>query len=89
LWLATADADYIIADESAPAILREHTILHELAHLLLQHTGTDVNPAQEYEAETLADVLAQMRPSASPTNWIWRVISGPPRRRPRAPSLTR
>lgn len=89
LWLATADADYIVADESAPAMLRRHTILHELAHLLLQHTGTEVDPEEEYEAETLADVLAQMRPSSPHTNWIRRVISGPSRKQPRAHSLTR
>lgn len=89
LWLATADADYIVADESAPAMLREHTILHELAHLLLRHTGTTVEPEQEYEAETLADVLAQMRPSSPRKNWIRRVISGPSRKRPSAHSMTR
>lgn len=39
LWLATAKADYIVVDDRAPRVLREHILLHELAHLLCDHTG--------------------------------------------------
>jgi hypothetical protein len=39
LWMATAKADYIVVDNRAPAALREHILLHELAHLLCDHTG--------------------------------------------------
>ncbi|MEU4422108.1 hypothetical protein AB0F81_15895 [Actinoplanes sp. NPDC024001] len=39
LWLATARADYIVVDNRAPAVLREHILLHELAHMLCDHSG--------------------------------------------------
>ncbi|MEV6302223.1 hypothetical protein AB0M02_22595 [Actinoplanes sp. NPDC051861] len=39
LWMATAKADYVVVDERAPAVLREHILLHELAHMLCDHTG--------------------------------------------------
>ncbi|MBG0564967.1 hypothetical protein [Actinoplanes aureus] len=39
LWLATAKADYVVVDNRAPAVLREHILLHELAHLLCDHRG--------------------------------------------------
>ncbi|MFC7533883.1 hypothetical protein [Actinoplanes sp. GCM10030250] len=39
LWLSTDRADYIVVDERAPAVLREHILLHELAHMLCDHTG--------------------------------------------------
>lgn len=35
LWLASATADDIFYAEDAPPLLQEHTIFHELAHLLL------------------------------------------------------
>lgn len=39
LWLSTAAADYIAVDPTAPAVLRTHTLLHELSHMLCDHTG--------------------------------------------------
>ncbi|BCJ56252.1 hypothetical protein Asp14428_77270 [Actinoplanes sp. NBRC 14428] len=39
LWLATDKADYIAVDEKAPPVLRSHILLHELAHMLCDHTG--------------------------------------------------
>lgn len=39
LWLATGRADYIVVDDRAPAVLREHILLHELAHMLCEHSG--------------------------------------------------
>ncbi|MCU7729911.1 hypothetical protein ODJ79_39870 [Actinoplanes sp. KI2] len=39
LWISTEQADYVIYEQAAAAILREHIILHELGHLLLGHAG--------------------------------------------------
>lgn len=39
LWISTGQADYIIYEQAAAAVLRQHIILHELGHLLLGHTG--------------------------------------------------
>jgi Zn-dependent peptidase ImmA (M78 family) len=41
-WIASPDIDYIVYDQAAPAPLREHTILHELGHMLCDHSGTPV-----------------------------------------------
>jgi hypothetical protein len=35
LWLATRTTDYIFYADDAPPPLQEHTVLHELAHVLL------------------------------------------------------
>lgn len=38
-WLATASADYVCVDSTAPAPLREHIVLHELSHIICDHGG--------------------------------------------------
>jgi len=43
-WLAAASVDYVCVDRNAPALLREHIILHELSHIICDHRGT---PAAE------------------------------------------
>ncbi|MFV2102157.1 DUF6545 domain-containing protein [Micromonospora sp. LOL_024] len=65
------DADYILVDAALPALARVQTVLHELAHLILEHDGDvlhgDVDPAVEAEAEMAADLLYQrlIRPASS------------------------
>lgn len=39
LWISTVNADYIVYEQAAAGILRQHIVLHELAHLLLGHQG--------------------------------------------------
>jgi hypothetical protein len=39
-WLASANADYVCVERSVPALLREHIILHELSHIICDHSGT-------------------------------------------------
>lgn len=38
-WLASVSADYVCVDRSAPELLREHIILHELCHIMCDHRG--------------------------------------------------
>lgn len=56
-------ADYIIIDAALPTLARAQTVLHEVAHLVLDHDGdalhTDVDAAIEAEAELAADLLYQ------------------------------
>ncbi|WP_146017493.1 hypothetical protein [Verrucosispora sp. ts21] len=39
LWVATAEADYVLYGRDSPPILRLQTILHELMHIALRHAG--------------------------------------------------
>jgi hypothetical protein len=39
LWVSTDRADYIIYEQATTEILRQHIILHEVAHLVLGHAG--------------------------------------------------
>ncbi len=38
-WIATDETDYICVDQAASAPLREHIVLHEVAHMLCGHRG--------------------------------------------------
>jgi hypothetical protein len=38
-WIATDEIDYICVDQVASAPLREHIVLHEVAHILCGHRG--------------------------------------------------
>ncbi|WP_210937180.1 DUF6545 domain-containing protein [Micromonospora sp. C51] len=62
------DQDTIVVDAALPALTRTQTILHEVAHIVLDHDGDarhdDIDPAVEAEAELAADVLYQWLTSA-------------------------
>ncbi|MFE9187794.1 DUF6545 domain-containing protein [Micromonospora haikouensis] len=74
LLLQRAGSDIIVADSTVSAVMRTHAILHELAHLLLQHTSdatVSVDPQEEREAEIAADVLAlDLRKASLRSSWI-------------------
>ncbi|MEU2616315.1 DUF6545 domain-containing protein [Micromonospora sp. NPDC007271] len=57
------DADHILVDATLPTLARAQTVLHEVAHIVLQHDGDavhdDPDPAIEAEAELAADLLYQ------------------------------
>ncbi|MFG3423220.1 DUF6545 domain-containing protein [Micromonospora sp. NPDC048063] len=61
LLVKLALADYIVIDSALPALARTQTVLHEVAHLVLDHDGdalhADADPAVEAEAELAADLL--------------------------------
>ncbi|REF94602.1 hypothetical protein DFJ67_0541 [Asanoa ferruginea] len=59
LWLATQKADYVVVDEGAPAVLAGHIILHELAHMLLGHTGQIKLDAAALGFEVLDPTMVQ------------------------------
>lgn len=42
VWLALPDADYVFYEPQTSALHRDHIILHELGHLLCQHTASEV-----------------------------------------------
>jgi hypothetical protein len=39
LWISTQKADYVVVDAAAPPVLRDHILLHEIAHMLCNHQG--------------------------------------------------
>jgi hypothetical protein len=39
LWVATTKTDTIFVDPFAAPVLHRHTVLHELGHIALDHTG--------------------------------------------------
>lgn len=42
LWVATAETDYVLYSRDSSPVLRVQTILHELMHIALKHTGKAV-----------------------------------------------
>ncbi|GIJ08379.1 DUF6545 domain-containing protein [Micromonospora andamanensis] len=63
LLVRRPDEDTVIVDAGLPALTRTQTVLHEVAHLILDHDGDalhdDVDQAIEAEAEMVADLLYQ------------------------------
>ncbi|MFJ6199614.1 DUF6545 domain-containing protein [Micromonospora sp. NPDC092111] len=61
--------DIILVDRSLPAVTRTQTVLHEVAHLVLDHPGDirhdHVDRAVEAEAELAADLLYQQLTQAA------------------------
>lgn len=53
LWLSTLKADYVVLDSAAPRGLKAHILLHELAHMLLEHSGQVTLDAQALNFEFL------------------------------------
>jgi hypothetical protein len=41
LWIGTADADHVFYDPGTSPLHAEHIVLHELAHILSGHSGSD------------------------------------------------
>ncbi|WP_188316831.1 ImmA/IrrE family metallo-endopeptidase [Solihabitans fulvus] len=39
LWISSATADYVFYEEDTSFLHRDHIILHEIGHLMLNHTG--------------------------------------------------
>ncbi|MGY4899970.1 DUF6545 domain-containing protein [Micromonospora aurantiaca (nom. illeg.)] len=65
------DVDHILVDAALPALARAQTVLHEVAHIVLDHDGdalhADVDPAVEAEAELAADLLYRQLARAAAT----------------------
>ncbi|MEV0732260.1 hypothetical protein [Polymorphospora sp. NPDC050346] len=59
LWLSTAAADYIVVDGTAPPVLRDHSLLHELSHMLCDHTGLLQLDASTLRFDTLDTAVVQ------------------------------
>ncbi|GAA2707463.1 MULTISPECIES: hypothetical protein [Streptomyces] len=59
LWIATDTSDEIYVEEHTTQFHRDHIILHEIGHILLEHgTAEEVDPRS---------ALAQLFPHVSPT----------------------
>lgn len=57
-WIGTATADYVFVDPDARPMHREHIILHELAHMVLDHAHSE-----PHLDESLAALLPSLEPS--------------------------
>ncbi|MFG1952399.1 DUF6545 domain-containing protein [Micromonospora sp. NPDC048830] len=61
LLIETEGTYAILVDSARPTVMQSHSILHELGHILLNHTGdatVRVDEQEEREAEIAADLLA-------------------------------
>lgn len=72
LWLGTATRDFVFVDPAARPVHREHIILHELAHMVLDHesdaTGLDeslVALLPSFDPSTIKTMLGRTRYSAT------------------------
>ncbi|MDR7277687.1 DUF6545 domain-containing protein [Catenuloplanes atrovinosus] len=89
-WWATSEADYIVVDESAAPLLQEQGILHELAHMLLEHSGRPLIDSlthqfrfvsQDAILRTLArDITAYHDPQEAAAEALASLIPLPPER---------
>ncbi|GAA2240620.1 MULTISPECIES: hypothetical protein [Kitasatospora] len=46
LWVATDDVDYVLYTEATSTAHREHIVMHELGHMLLEHGSTEADQAE-------------------------------------------
>lgn len=57
-WLPTDDTDYIFVAEHLSGVHRQHVVLHELAHMVLNHRpSNDASPLFDGVSPELADRL--------------------------------
>lgn len=80
ILLRTHGGDFIAVDKQAPAFLQQHTVLHELAHLLWGHEGSASTDEEEFQAEKTADLLAAVVSHRRPglvAKLLGRGLSGP------------
>ncbi|MFG2297164.1 hypothetical protein [Streptomyces sp. NPDC048603] len=59
LWIALGDADHIFYETSTSPLHQQHIILHEIAHLLLDHGNTDGDSSGEGPGEGPGDGAAE------------------------------
>ncbi|QKW13842.1 ImmA/IrrE family metallo-endopeptidase [Verrucosispora sp. NA02020] len=65
LWVATTETDYVLYSRDSSPVLQTQTILHELMHIALRHTGKVVLPPTTPELPDAADVQALLARSSS------------------------
>ncbi len=59
-WWETEHVDVILVPEDADPMLREHTIRHEYAHMILRHQGIACG------TESMTEVIRQIMPDLDP-----------------------
>jgi hypothetical protein len=59
LWVATNQSDYVVVDSTAPPVLRDHILLHELAHMLWDHEGLLQLDAQALTGDVLDPAMIE------------------------------
>ncbi|MBB2923622.1 hypothetical protein [Cellulomonas cellasea] len=59
-WWESEHLDLVFVPEDADPVLRDHTIRHELAHMILRHRGSAC------AGEVLREVLARVLPDLDP-----------------------
>lgn len=55
IWLSTGNTDYVVHQVTTSPLHQEHIILHELAHMVLDH-ATAGRPAPDLRAQLLPDL---------------------------------
>lgn len=65
MWIATADADYILYQQETTDLHQRHIIVHELGHIIADHSGDE-------EDDSLMSAL--FRAGGLPPNVIRRVL---------------
>lgn len=59
LWVATAETDYVLYNRDSSPVLQVQTMLHELMHMALMHTGGAVIRGAEQLVESFDAVGAE------------------------------
>lgn len=52
-WITTEDVDYILVSETTHAVHRAHNILHEMAHMVLEHPPLILNGVLPHEVRRI------------------------------------
>ncbi|MFI7024430.1 ImmA/IrrE family metallo-endopeptidase [Micromonospora sp. NPDC049900] len=65
LWVATAETDYVLYSRDSSPLVQTQTILHELMHIALRHTGKVLLPSTVPEPTDSAGVRALLARSSS------------------------
>ncbi len=61
LWVATSETDYVLYSRDSSPVLQVQTILHELMHIALRHTGKAVLSGVDRLADSFSEAGAKVR----------------------------
>ncbi|MER7406717.1 hypothetical protein ABT373_30670 [Streptomyces sp. NPDC000070] len=73
MWVATAQADYVLYEEQTSPMHQRHIILHEIGHMVCGHPSAAgialrmrYSDRQEQEAELMASLIMETAARSSP-----------------------
>lgn len=72
IWLETVTDDFVFYESNTSRLHQDHIVLHEIGHMLRQHTATDLFPDSVFEGlfpDLDRDMVTRMLGRSSYSSW--------------------